>query len=92
MLHVHGLSCNLIFMSQLIIEQKCVLQFADGLCVIQDYTNLLMVCVMQDYTLEDVDGVCEQQEGLYYFSDFFDRDCVQTCSLTPLGLSHRHVT
>jgi len=54
-LYVPGLSCNLIYVSQLINYSNCTIQFTHNMCVIQDRTSRMLI------------GDGERQDGLYYF-------------------------
>ena len=50
-----GLTCILIFVSQLTYHYNCFVQFTNGLCVIQDRTSRMLI------------GAGERRDGLYYF-------------------------
>ncbi|KAJ1401903.1 Retrotransposon gag domain [Sesbania bispinosa] len=54
-LYVPNLSCNLIYVTQLIHSKNCHVTFTDKLCVIQDLTSRIMI------------GLGEQQEGVYVY-------------------------
>ena len=54
-LFVPQLHCNLISVSQLIDDSKCLLQFTDSLCAIQDLRSGSLI------------GAGERKDGLYYF-------------------------
>lgn len=42
-LYVPGLSCNLIFVSQIIDESDCVASFSKNMCVLQDCTSKMLI-------------------------------------------------
>ena len=54
-LYVPKLNCNLISVSQMMNELKCVVQFTDKLCVVQDRISRTLI------------GAGEQRDGLYFF-------------------------
>lgn len=54
-LFVSDLNCNIIYVSQLIDESNCIVQFTDNLCVMQDRTTRMVI------------GAGERQDGLYFF-------------------------
>ena len=62
-LFVPQLHCNLISVSQLIDDSKCLLQFTNSLCAIQDLRSRSLI------------GAGERKDGLYYFGGFLQ--CVR---------------
>jgi len=54
-LYVPGLTCNLIFVSQIVNEIDCVVVFSKHVCALQDRTSKTLI------------GAGERQDGLYYF-------------------------
>jgi len=54
-LYVPELSCNLIFVSQLIDYSNCTIQFTHNMCVIHDRTSRMLI------------GKGERRDELYYF-------------------------
>ncbi|XP_021713765.1 uncharacterized protein LOC110681914 [Chenopodium quinoa] len=56
-LYVPQLNCNLISITQLTDDTKCVVQFTNNLCVIQDPNRRTLI------------GAGERRDGLYYFCD-----------------------
>lgn len=54
-LFVPKLTCNLISVSQMMNELKCVIQFTDKLCIVQDRTSRTLI------------GAGEQRDELYFF-------------------------
>ncbi|KAL2941869.1 Retrovirus-related Pol polyprotein from transposon TNT 1-94 [Bienertia sinuspersici] len=54
-LYVPKLNCNLIYVSHLIDDLNCIVQFTNHVCVIQDRNTRTLI------------GVGEQWDGLYYF-------------------------
>ncbi|KAJ8616906.1 hypothetical protein MRB53_013092 [Persea americana] len=54
-LYVPKLNCNLIFVSRMIDKSKCVVQFTNKLCVIQDRTSRMLI------------GAGERKDGLYFY-------------------------
>jgi len=52
---VSGLSCNLIFVLQLIDYSNYTIQFTHNICVIQDHTLRMLL------------GASKRRDGLYYF-------------------------
>lgn len=56
MLYVPQLTCNLIFVTQLIDESNCVVQFANNICVIHDQPTRTVI------------GAGERLDGLHFFS------------------------
>ncbi|XP_050896672.1 uncharacterized protein LOC127103459 [Lathyrus oleraceus] len=49
-LFVPKLKCNLISVSQMMNELKCVIQFTDKLCVVQDRTSRTLIGAVDDYS------------------------------------------
>jgi len=54
-LYVPKLNCNLIFVSQMMDELKCVVQFTNKLCVVHDRVLRTLI------------GAGERRDGLYFF-------------------------
>ena len=54
-LYVHELTCNLIFISQLLATSSYIITFTNKLCIIQDQNSRILI------------GVGEQSDGVYWF-------------------------
>ncbi|WVY98728.1 hypothetical protein V8G54_030879 [Vigna mungo] len=78
-LYVPKLQCNLISMSQMIDQTKCVIQFTDKLCVMQDHTSKMLI------------GVGERKDGLYLYHGVQRATAYQTHTQNHLDLWHKRM-
>ncbi|GAA0176499.1 hypothetical protein LIER_29479 [Lithospermum erythrorhizon] len=78
-LYVPQFNCNLMFVSQLIGDIDCVVQFAKNVCVIQDCRSRTLI------------GVGECRDGLYYFRNLPGLQALHVIQSASLELWHRRL-
>ena len=78
-LYVSHLHCNLISVTQLIDDSKCIVRFTDMLCAIQDQPSGNLI------------GAGERRDGLYFFRSIPTIQLVTTSGLTEFDLWHRRL-
>ncbi|XP_050895027.1 uncharacterized protein LOC127101610 [Lathyrus oleraceus] len=78
-LFVPKLKCNLISVSQMMNELKCVIQFTDKLCVMQDRTSRTLI------------GAGEQRDVLYFFRGVRRERACKTDGFHPMDLWHKQL-
>jgi len=78
-LYVPKLNCNLIFVSQMMDELKCVVQFTHKLCVVQD--RILRTLI----------GASERRDGLYFFRGVRNVRAYKTNGLHSMDLWHKRL-
>lgn len=76
-LYVPKLSCSLIYVSQLLDESNCTVQFTNKLCVMQDLTSRMLI------------GAGEHKDGLYYFRGIRVVKAYKTDGVNQIELWHR---
>lgn len=79
MLYVPKLNCSLIYVSQLIDEAKCIVQFTNSLCVMQDHTSRILI------------GVGERINGLYFFRGIRHEKAFKVDGVSSFDLWHRRM-
>ncbi|PNX82965.1 hypothetical protein L195_g039002, partial [Trifolium pratense] len=78
-LFVPKLNCNLISVSQMMDELKCVIQFTNKLCVVQDRTSRTLI------------GAGERKDGLYFFRGVRRERTYKIDGLHPMDLWHKRL-
>ncbi|GJS02148.1 retrovirus-related pol polyprotein from transposon TNT 1-94 [Tanacetum coccineum] len=79
-LYVHGLTCNLLSVPQLLDEENCIVQFAPNICVIQDLTSRTVI------------GAGERRDGgLFYFREMPPTRAFKTTTTLPFDLWHKRL-
>ena len=78
-LYVPKLNCNLVSVSQMIDESKCVVQFTNKLCVIQDRISRMPI------------GASERKDGLYFYHGVQDVKAFQVNAVNQLDLWHKRL-
>ncbi|KAK3021080.1 hypothetical protein RJ639_046101 [Escallonia herrerae] len=76
-LYVPGLTCNLIYVSQLMDHLDCFVQFTNRLCVIHGRTSRMLI------------GVGERRDGLYYFRAIMSIKAMKVNGACSLNLWHK---
>ncbi|KAK2976864.1 hypothetical protein RJ640_009315 [Escallonia rubra] len=78
-LYVPGLTCNLIYVSQLIDHSDCFVQFTNSLCVIHGRTSRMLI------------GAGERRDGLYYFRAIPSIKAMKVHGASSLDLWHKRL-
>nr|GEU71454.1 reverse transcriptase domain-containing protein [Tanacetum cinerariifolium] len=81
-LYVPGLTCNLLFVPQLLDEENCIVQFAPNICAIQDFTSRMVI------------GAGERRYGgLFHFQEVPTTQVFKTTTTTsiPFDLWHKRL-
>jgi len=77
--YVPKLNCNLIFFSQMMDELKCVVQFTDKLCVVQDRISRILI------------RAGEQRGGQYFLRGVRNVRAYETDDLHSMDLWHKRL-
>ncbi|KAK3005699.1 hypothetical protein RJ639_017625 [Escallonia herrerae] len=76
-LYMPGLTCNLIYVSELIDHSDCFVQFTNSLCVIQGRTSRMLI------------GAGERRDELYYFRAILSIKAMKVNGACSLNLWHK---